>query len=76
MNMESKGRKMFEEGRSKKVMDTDRRTHYRVQGDTEEHSVIFDKRKNDWGCDCQFFALRSKECSHIIACKMIDEKKD
>lgn len=67
-----KGKKLFEEGKARKEVNTDRRTHYKVIGDTEDHSIIFDKVKDKWTCDCRYSALQNKECSHIIACKLLD----
>lgn len=69
-NIPEKARKIFEEGKVTKEVDTQNRTHYKVVGDTETHSVIFDKKKNEWGCDCRYSALQRKDCSHIIAAKM------
>lgn len=65
-----KGRKLFLEGKVHREVETDKRTHYRVIGDTEEHSVVFDKEKQEWGCDCRYSSLTNRECSHIIAAKM------
>lgn len=67
---EDKARKMLEEGRVVREVETDKRTHFRVLGETEEHSVIFDKRKGEWTCDCRYSALTNRECSHIMAAKM------
>lgn len=70
MKTEDKGRKLFEEGKVRKEIDTLKRTHFKVQGETDEHSVVFDKEKNTWSCDCRYSALLNKECSHIIAAKL------
>ena len=72
MGIPEKARKLFEEGKVTKEVDTDKRTHYKVMGDTEMHSVIFDKRKNNWTCDCRYSALQNKKCSHITAFKMLE----
>ena len=69
-----KGRKLFEEGKVHKEINTQKRAHFKVSGTSEEHSVIFDKRTGKYDCDCRFFTLRQKECSHILACKMLEEK--
>ena len=53
-----------------KLFETDKRAHYSVVGETETHSVILDKEKKKFTCDCKFFALQEKECSHIIACRL------
>jgi uncharacterized Zn finger protein len=69
-SVESKGKRIFEEGKVVKEVDTDRRMHFRVVGDTEEHHVIFDKSKKEWGCDCAYSVLKRRECSHIVAAKL------
>lgn len=65
-----KGIRLFRTGRVKKEIDTDRRTHFVVQGETEQYSVIFDKARNVWSCDCKFYSMKGRECSHIYACKL------
>lgn len=65
-----KAEKLVKEGKVLKEMNTDKRTYYKVIGETEDHSVIFDKLKNDWSCDCKYGSLQKRECSHIIACKI------
>lgn len=65
-----KGIRLFREGRVKKELDTDRRVHFVVQGETETYSVIFGKARNVWSCDCKYNSMKSRECSHIYACKL------
>lgn len=65
-----KAERLVSEGKVKKEMETQNRTHFSVQGDTETHSVIFDARKGKWSCDCRYSALTDRECSHIAAAKM------
>lgn len=67
--IEKKGQRLYESGKVKKELDTKKRTYFNVKGETEEHSVIFDKEKKKWECDCRYWALRQKVCSHILACK-------
>ena len=67
--IQRKGEQLFREGRVKKDLETDKRTFFTVTS-SEKHSVIFDKRKNKWECDCKYFTLKQKECSHIYACKL------
>ena len=62
-----KGSQLFKNGKVEKKVETDKRIHFKVVGETEEHSVIFDKEKDRWECDCRYFALNRKKCSHIIA---------
>lgn len=66
-----KGLEIFGEGRVKKVLITPKRVHFSVTGDTEEHSVIFDREKNIWMCDCKYYALRGKACSHTTAAQLM-----
>jgi hypothetical protein len=52
-----------------KDLETLQRVYFTVFS-KDQHSVIFDKEKKEWSCDCQFFSLKQKECSHILACKL------
>ncbi len=70
METSEKAKRLFSEGKVEKEIVTNRRIHFKVFGETEEHSVVFDKQKNIWFCDCRFSVLKNKECSHIIAAKM------
>ena len=67
--IKKKGEKLFKEGKVKKDLETDKRIFFTVSS-SENHSVIFDKIKNKWECDCKYFTLKEKECSHIYACKL------
>jgi hypothetical protein len=69
-DIKKKAQSLFEEGKVKVEFETDKRIHFKVFGRTEEHSVIFDKEKNEWSCDCKYSTLKQKECSHILACKL------
>jgi hypothetical protein len=70
-----KSKKLFESGKVKEEFETNKRIHFRVQGETEEHSVIFDKKENKFSCDCTYFTLKGKYCSHIEAVKLLLKKK-
>jgi hypothetical protein len=72
--IEQKAQELVREGKVKKEIETDKRIHYRVRGETEEHFVIFDKSRSSYACDCRYFALQGKECSHIVAARMLKEK--
>lgn len=65
-----KGKLLFESGKVKKDLDTERRIHFTVEGESEKHSVIFEKRKKEWKCDCKFNSLHQKRCSHILSCML------
>lgn len=68
-----KGIRLFREGRVKKELDTDRRAHFVVRGETETYSVIFDKTRDAWSCECKFNSMKGRECSHIYACKLFEK---
>ncbi|HLC39264.1 MAG TPA: SWIM zinc finger family protein [archaeon] len=70
----SKAEKLLLEKKVKKEVETDKRAHFSVEGETSRHSVIFDKAKNRWSCDCSYNTLQGKICSHIVASKMILSK--
>lgn len=62
---------LFNEGKVKKEFETDKRIHFKVIGETGTHSVIFDKEKNEFSCDCKYFTLHNRICSHAIAAKLL-----
>jgi len=67
---------LFKEGKVRKEVETDKRIHFRVEGETDTHSVIFDKEKNSWFCDCRWSSLKGSICSHILAAKLKEESKE
>jgi uncharacterized Zn finger protein len=69
-----KAKKLFEEGKVNKEIETDKRIHFKVQGGTEEHSVIFNKVEDSFSCDCPYFTLKEKCCSHIEAVRLFLKK--
>ncbi|MEM5879439.1 MAG: hypothetical protein QXU74_03025 [Candidatus Aenigmatarchaeota archaeon] len=70
-----KAKKLFEEGKIRKEIETEKRIHFKVQGETEEHSVILEKKSKNFLCDCPYFTLKEKNCSHIEAVKLFLRKK-
>ena len=68
--IKAKAEMLLNKGNVSKELETGRRIHFRVIGETEEHSVIYDKDKDRWSCDCQYFALKQNPCSHIVACQI------
>ncbi len=64
---------LLKEGKVIKEVETDKRIHFKVIS-KETHSVIFDKEKNTWECDCKWGSLREKHCSHILACNLFLER--
>jgi hypothetical protein len=74
---ERKGYWIFKEGKVKKDIETDKRIHFLVKSKEKDHFVIFDKIKNEFSCDCEFFSLHLRPCSHILASQMcLKEQKD
>ena len=69
-----KAEKLVQEKKIRKEVETDKRAHFVVQGTLEEHSVIFDKMKNEWSCDCSYNTLKRKICSHIVAAQTVMAK--
>jgi len=50
-----------------KTLETEYVTYFKVPGTDEEHEIRYDKRKDQWTCDCKYFAMKGNYCSHIIA---------
>ena len=69
--VKAKAENLVKEGKVKKEVETDKRIHFKVQGETEVHSVIFDKEKKEFSCDCPYSTLREGYCSHIEAVKIL-----
>ena len=72
-NVREKGIRLFRGCRVKKELDTNRRAHFVVRGETEMYSVIFDKARDAWSCECKFNSIKGRECSHIYACKLFEK---
>lgn len=68
-----KGKLLVELGKVSKDLDTEKRVYFSVEGEEEEHSVIFEKGNKEWKCDCKYNSLHNRLCSHIYAC-MLKEK--
>jgi hypothetical protein len=68
--IEKKARKLFREGRARLDFESEKRIYFTVYS-REVHSVIFDKEKNEFKCDCKYFSVKQRECSHIKACKLL-----
>lgn len=71
-----KGYMLFNEGKVRKEVETDKRIHFKVQGETETHSVIFYKEKDEFICDCKWSSLKKGICSHVYAIKLLLDKRD
>jgi len=70
-----KASKLLREGNVRKDFETKNRIYFSVKS-SELHSVFYDKEKNVWSCDCKYFSIKLKPCSHIIACKMLIGKEE
>ncbi len=68
-----KGRILFAMDKVTKDIDTEKRIYFVVQGESGEHSVIYEKEKKEFKCDCKFNSLHDRKCSHVFAC-MFKEK--
>jgi predicted nucleic acid-binding OB-fold protein len=68
--IEKKARKLFIEGRVRLDFESEKRIYFTVYS-REVHSVIYDKEKNEFKCDCKYFSVKQRECSHIKACKLL-----
>jgi hypothetical protein len=66
---DKKGRKLFKEGRVRLDFESEKRIYFTVYS-RDVHSVIYDKEKSEFKCDCKYFSVKQKECSHIKACKL------
>ena len=75
-DVERKALQIFKDSRVKLDLETDKRMHFKVKGDSEEHSVIFDREKNSFLCDCKWGSL-SKEgyCSHVESSILLMTRK-
>jgi hypothetical protein len=74
---ERKGYWFFKEGKVSKDLETEKRIHFLIKSRIKNHSVIFDKIKKEFSCDCMFYSLHLKPCSHIIASQIfLNEQKD
>jgi len=69
--IKGKALKLLKENKIKKELETEKHVHFKVQGKSDVYSVIFDKEKNKWECECRYWSLTQKDCSHIIACKTL-----
>jgi len=75
LRTERKGYWLFKQGKVKKDLETDKRIHFVVKSKDRDHFVIFDKKNNEFSCDCEFYSLHLKTCSHIIASQLYLKNK-
>jgi hypothetical protein len=75
-DVKEKGALLFREGKMKKEIETDKRIHFKVEGETEEHSVIYDKASEELICDCKWSSLKKGVCSHIYCVRLFLGKSE
>jgi len=73
---ERKGYWLFKQGKVIKDLETDKRIHFIVNSKERDHFVIFNKKKRKFSCDCEYFSLHLKSCSHIVASRFFMKEKD
>jgi len=65
-----KARRLVMENRVKFVGLIGSSLYFSVKSKEREHKVIFRIPTRKWLCDCEYFSIKAKDCSHIIACKL------
>lgn len=45
--------------------------YFKVLSGATEYQVIFRDPKKQWLCGCQYFVIKAKTCSHVLACKLL-----
>jgi uncharacterized Zn finger protein len=73
--VKKKAADLLQAGRVKLESTGGHALYFSVEGDTGERQVSFKPAKHEWSCDCPYSSLYpGKECSHIIACRLLLEK--
>ena len=73
---ERKGYWLFKQSKVLKDLETDKRIHFIVHSQEKDHFVIFDKKKKEFSCDCEYFSLHLEPCSHIVASQFFMKEND
>lgn len=55
--------------KSKRIKEVETGIIYEVIGDTEVHTVIFNKFNDEVTCDCKYYNIHREDCSHILNVK-------
>lgn len=50
--------------------------YFAVKGSREAHDIIYRLDRKRWMCDCEFFSLKTKYCSHILAVHLFLESRN
>ena len=69
-----KGIKLFLAGDAKLEKTTDSAIYFRVSS-KNTHEVVMRLRPRKWSCDCTYFSLKVKPCSHIVSAMLLLEKR-
>ena len=70
-SIKAKAEQLIRDSKVKKDIETERRIHFLVEGTEDVHSVIYDKEKSEWTCDCRYSSLYHRPCSHVLAAKFL-----
>jgi len=71
-----KGFRIYRLGNVSIDFENEKRIYLKVRGESEVHSVIYDKITKKFICDCKWFSMKNQECSHIIAAKLFLKERD
>jgi len=75
MDKEIKARKLVLEDKVFKRNETDKYAYYICKGSNKDiHDIIHHKEEDTWSCSCK--NMRLIDCSHIVACKMLELESD
>ena len=66
--LRKKARKLVEEDRVS--VEAKGSSLYFIVRSTRVHEVIYNGKTKRWICDCPYFSVKGKECSHILAAKL------
>ena len=70
LTKEEKAEMLFKSGNVTKKAETDNAIYFDVY-DGKLRDVYYIKNRHHWSCSpCKYFALTTKDCSHILACKL------
>ena len=65
LTIEEKADKLVKENKVK-LVSSGRSLIFEVAGTEYPHTVVFNEK--GFSCDCAYWTLRSKICSHVLAC--------
>lgn len=68
---QEKAKRIVQEKKIKVDMENDKRIYFTA----DNHSIYYDKTTVTWNCDCRYYSIKQKTCSHILAAKELWETK-